>query len=64
MKLIYYKKMEETLVNEEIKEKNDKCCSSDLKYCLSCFGISISICVVFDILLLYLIKIEDSSNSN
>tara|TARA_Y100001958_G_C21210919_1_gene536632 strand:+ start:377 stop:547 length:171 start_codon:yes stop_codon:yes gene_type:complete len=56
--------MEETLVNEDIEEKNDKFCSSDLKYCLSCFGISISICVVFDILLLYLIKIEDSSNSN
>ena len=56
--------MEETLVNEGIKDNNNKCCSSDLKYCLSCFGISISICVVFDILLLYLIKIEDSSNSN
>ena len=58
--------MEKALINEDIeeREREDKCCSKDLKHCLGCFGISASICIIFDIVLIYLIKIEDSSNSN
>ena len=58
--------MEIALINEDIeeREKEDKYCSRDLKHCLGCFGISASICIIFDIVLIYFIKIEDSSNSN